>query len=71
MILKNAARCKKCGDIIESKYTHDFVRCGCGAIAVDGGRSYLKRSAMSMNDVEELSIVIEDTESDRKDGGNR
>ena len=71
MILKNAARCKKCGDIIESKYTHDFVRCSCGAIAVDGGRSYLKRSAMSMNDVEELSIVIEDTESDRKDGGNR
>jgi hypothetical protein len=68
MILKNAARCKKCGDIIESKYTHDFVRCSCGAIAVDGGRSYLKRSAMSMDDVEELSIVIEDTESGREDG---
>jgi len=37
---KNRARCKKCKDIIESKYRHDFVSCKCGAIFVDGGNDY-------------------------------
>ena len=37
---KNRARCKKCSDIIESKYRHDFVSCKCGAIFVDGGNDY-------------------------------
>lgn len=42
-IIANRAKCKKCGDIIESKYTHDFVWCKCGAIFVDGGKSYCRR----------------------------
>lgn len=42
--MKNIAKCAKCGDIIESKFRHDFVRCKCGAIAVDGGNDYIKRS---------------------------
>ena len=37
---KNKAQCMKCLDIIESKYTHDFVSCKCGDIFVDGGNSY-------------------------------
>ena len=36
-------KCKKCGDIIESKTVHDFKWCSCGACAVDGGREYLRR----------------------------
>lgn len=51
-IKTNKARCKKCNDIITSKHRHDFVRCKCGALAVDGGKSYLKRVG---NDWEELS----------------
>ena len=47
IILRNMARCKKCGDEIESKHTHDFVTCGCGSISVDGGKDYLKRSGIS------------------------
>ena len=39
-ITRNAARCKKCGDVIESKHLHDWVTCECGAIFVDGGREY-------------------------------
>ncbi|MBQ5823307.1 MAG: hypothetical protein IIW48_00695 [Clostridia bacterium] len=39
-IIKNAIQCKLCGDIIESKYTHDFVTCSCGACSVDGGHEY-------------------------------
>ena len=39
-LIRNAARCRKCGDVIESKHRHDFVRCECGAIYIDGGLSY-------------------------------
>ena len=42
---KNRARCKKCSDIIESKYRHDFVSCKCGAIFVDGGNDYWRCGA--------------------------
>jgi hypothetical protein len=37
---RNRLRCKKCGDVIESKYRHDFVSCKCNAIFVDGGNDY-------------------------------
>lgn len=36
----NMARCRKCGDVIESQHRHDFVKCQCGAIFVDGGHEY-------------------------------
>lgn len=41
-ILRNAAQCAKCGDVIESRHRHDFVSCSCGAIFVDGGRDYIR-----------------------------
>lgn len=41
--MKNIAKCAKCGMIIESKTRHDFQRCNCGAIAVDGGEDYIRR----------------------------
>lgn len=37
---RNRARCRKCGDVIESKSRHDFVWCKCKAIFVDGGPDY-------------------------------
>lgn len=43
-IICNKAQCLLCGEIIESKFTHDYVTCSCGNLSVDGGRSYLKRS---------------------------
>jgi hypothetical protein len=42
-ITRNAARCTKCDSVIESTHRHDFVGCACGAIAVDGGKEYLRR----------------------------
>ena len=51
----NRIRCRKCGDVITSEYTHDFRTCRCGAVAVDGGKSYLERTAMDLNDYDELS----------------
>ena len=44
VIIRNMAKCAKCGEVIESKSRHDMVWCPCGAIAVDGGHDYLKRS---------------------------
>lgn len=60
MILRNAIRCKLCGDVIESTYRHDFKWCKCGNCAVDGGKSYLKRCfKTSPNDLEELSVSLD------------
>jgi len=44
MILRNSARCPKCGDNPESVNRHDYKSCKCGAIAVDGGFDYLRRT---------------------------
>ena len=55
-IISNKIKCKKCGDVIESKSTNDLKRCSCGAVAVDGGKDYLKRIG-SEEDYEELSIT--------------
>ena len=42
-IIHNRIRCKKCGEIIESHTVHEFKWCSCGAVAVDGGKDYLRR----------------------------
>lgn len=54
-ILRNAVKCNNCGDIIESEYRHDFVRCSCGRVAVDGGKDYLRRVFQEDADFTELS----------------
>lgn len=60
-ILTNTIKCNKCEDIITSKHRHDFQYCSCGAIAVDGGNSYLKRTGDIKNYVElstfEISLI--------------
>ncbi len=61
-IIKNAIRCKKCGDVIESKTVHDMVTCKCGCCSVDGGKQYIRRSFTNSpeEDYEELSEIIYD-----------
>ena len=53
-IIVNKIRCKKCGNEIESTYRNDFKFCKCGAVAVDGGKDYLRRCG-NREDWEELS----------------
>ena len=55
-IISNKIKCKKCGYIIESKSTNDYKRCSCGAVAVDGGKDYLKRIG-NEEDYGEMSTV--------------
>lgn len=43
-IIRNSAKCLKCGDEIVSTDVHDFKWCSCRNIAVDGGNEYLKRA---------------------------
>ena len=39
-VIKNSIQCNLCGDIIESKFRHDFEECSCKACFVDGGHDY-------------------------------
>ena len=55
------ARCTRCGDVLKSEHRHDFRSCGCGAVAVDGGQSYLRRCGAPA-DIEELSEFEEETQ---------
>ncbi|WP_298752129.1 hypothetical protein [uncultured Arcobacter sp.] len=56
-IYRNVIRCKKCGDIIESFHQHDFKFCHCGEVAVDGGKSYIRRQG-TPDAFEELSVYV-------------
>ena len=55
-IIINKIKCNKCGEIIESASVHDFKFCKCGAVAVDGGRNYLRRCG-NRDDWEEHSEI--------------
>ena len=59
-IIKNRARCKKCGDIIESTDRHDIKSCRCGAIIVDGGYDYIRRGFDKRENLEDLSVLLFD-----------
>lgn len=69
-IIRNRARCRKCGDVVESHSVHEFRRCSCGAIAVDGGLSYLRRVGYS-EDIEDMSEVQSDDEQEDTHGRKR
>lgn len=67
-ILRNKAKCLKCGDVIESKYRWDYVSCSCGSLAVDGGRDYLKRcGSLEEGSYEDLSEYTDEPEPPKKD----
>lgn len=60
-IKRNMIRCKKCGDIIESKSVHDFQQCSCGSAYVDGGHEYI-RIGGNFKDIEILTEYENDEE---------
>ncbi len=53
-------KCKKCGDIIQSKHRHDMVWCKCHSIAIDGGDDYF-RWAGNKDDIE---VYVPESEKD-------
>ncbi len=55
-IIKNSIRCNRCGTVITSVTTHDYVTCSCGCCSIDGGTEYLKRIYLhTQDDFTELS----------------
>ena len=60
-IKRNMIRCKKCGDIIESKSVHDFQMCSCGSCYIDGGHEYI-RIGGNFKDIEILTEYENDEE---------
>lgn len=64
VIMRNSALCDICKTEVESHYRHDFAQCECGAISVDGGHVYLKRSG---TDYIDTSVIF--THSDNPDYG--
>jgi len=56
IILSNQIRCQLCGDEPYSAHRHDYKECKCGAVAVDGGMSYLRRSGTEYDD---MSILLD------------
>lgn len=61
IIIANKAKCRICGDIIQSLHRHDFRSCSCGEISVDGGHSYLRRAVKtSFSNVVDLSEIREE-----------
>jgi len=54
--MRHAIQCKKCLEIIESKYIHDFKYCSCGAVGIDGGISAGNRILGNLLDIENRSM---------------
>lgn len=55
-IIRNSAKCLGCGDELESVHRHDFKFCSCGALAVDGGKDYIRRLYKESVPFEDTSI---------------
>ena len=75
MILSNQAECLQCGDTPWSAHRHDFRHCKCGAMAVDGGMSYLRRlgkskdMSLSVSDKDAEGLIAAFTDDTRNDLG--
>jgi len=68
-LVRNRIRCNHCGDEIESKNRHDYVRCSCGKVFVDGGTDYIRRGyTISRDDFTELSEFEEVQEQSERKG---
>lgn len=57
VLTSNRAKCLLCGEIIESKHRHHYVRCHCGNLVIDGGLDYLKRIFNKMDSWVDLSEI--------------
>ena len=56
-LVVNKIRCNKCGDEIESTYRHNYRCCKCGAVAVDGGLDYLRRTGEGEEHLKDRVLV--------------
>ena len=69
--MRNRAKCKQCGDIIESLLPDDLVQCRCEEIYVDGGEKVFKAGARDWDnfiriddDSNEIQVKVIEKESE-------
>lgn len=60
-------QCLRCGSIIQSKSRHDFQRCECGDVFVDGGSDYFRMGAADLDGYVVLDPQIETAEEEIDD----
>lgn len=46
-IIQNEIKCNSCDDIIWSAHRHDYKKCKCGKVFVDGGMAYIRRTLLT------------------------
>ena len=63
-----AIRCRKCGDTIFSRCRHDFRRCSCKAVAIDGGFDYTQ---ITGDKYKEVTVSIPQTVEQLHNDWNR
>ena len=54
-IKRNAIKCLKCNQVIESEHHHDFKWCECKTCFVDGGKDYIRYGADDPTSIEILT----------------
>lgn len=60
MILLNAVKCQRCGDVLCSEKENDEKTCSCGAITIGGGKEILYRKFADRMDYMDFSIMVGD-----------
>lgn len=76
--MRNRAKCKKCGSIIESFHRFDYVACSCGEIAIEGGTDFLRTYAHDFsnflrvdNDGREAAVTFKNKDNDEDDNNRQ
>ena len=59
MVIVSGVKCYKCGDFIYSRAPHDFHRCSCGTLFVDGGFERIRYGADEINLVPFLKCEVD------------
>lgn len=59
--MRNRAKCRLCGDIIESFHRNDYVTCQCDEISIDGGDHMFRCGAKDFKNF----IRIDDLDNER------
>jgi hypothetical protein len=66
VLTRNAIKCLVCNTVLESKYQHHFVECGCeNQTFNDGGLVYTRVGAVDLDLVENLCEYVEMTRGER------
>lgn len=59
-IVLNSAQCLECGEILVSHHRHDFVRCSCGNLFLDGGTNYVRWGVKDSSKMKNLTVLAGD-----------